>query len=85
MSETVPLLVPEEIYEALRKQASKKGQQPDTLAIEWLTEAIQQASSAETDPLVQLFGTLESDVSDIAEQHDKYLGKSLARELRDHE
>jgi hypothetical protein len=37
------------------------------------------------DPLVQLFGTIESDVADIAEQHDVYIGQALAHKLRNHE
>lgn len=85
MSNTVALEVPQELYEALQAQAQKKGQDPDTLAIEWLTEAIQQASAIEDDPLIQLFGTLESDLTDIAEQHDDYIGRALAHKLRDHE
>jgi hypothetical protein len=85
MSNTVALEVPQELYEALQAQAKKKGQEPDILAIEWLTEAIQQASAIEDDPLIQLFGTLESDITDIAEQHDVYIGRELVHKLRDHE
>ncbi len=85
MSETVALHVPEELYEALQQQASKKGQQPETLAIEWLTEAIHHARGIEIDPLVQLFGTLQAGTNDIAEDHDKYIGQTLADKLRDHE
>ena len=85
MSETVALHVPEELYEALQKQASKKGQKPDTLAIEWLTAAIQHARVMEIDPLVQLFGTLQGDTNDIADDHDTYIGQSLAGKLRNHE
>jgi len=84
MSNTAALEVPQELYEALQAQAQKKGQEPDTLAIEWLTQAIQQASAIEDDPLIQLFGTLESDITDIAEQHDDYIGRELVHKLRGH-
>lgn len=79
MDQTAILHVPQELYDALRAQAEKKGQTPDTLAAEWLTETIQQASNAEIDPLMELFGTIESDHTDIAEHHDDYLGADLAR------
>jgi hypothetical protein len=85
MSNMVVLEVPQELYEALQAQAQKKGQEPDTLAIEWLTEAIQQASAIEDDALIQLFGTIESDIPDIAERHDDYIGRELVHKLRDHE
>jgi len=85
MSNMVALEVPQELYEALQAQAKKNGREPDTLAIEWLTQAIQQASAIEDDPLIQLFGTIESDITDIAEQHDEYIGRELVHKLRDHE
>jgi hypothetical protein len=82
MRETVALHVPEELYEALQEQATKKGQKPDALAIEWLTEAVQRAHVMDTDPLVELFGTLESNANDIAKEHDKHIGETLAGKLR---
>jgi hypothetical protein len=37
--------------------------------------------SAEDDPLLQFAGVLDSDLEDIAEHHDVYLGRSLAEEV----
>lgn len=85
MSNMVALEVPQELYEALQAEAQKKGQDPDTLAVEWLTEAIRQASAIEDDPLTLLFGTIESEITDIAEQHDSYIGGALVGKLRGHE
>jgi hypothetical protein len=85
MSQTVALHIPKELYEALRTEAAKKGRTPDALVVEWLAEAIRAANRIEADPLVKLFGTLESDVTNIADRHDDYIGLSVARELRDNE
>ena len=85
MDQTLVLHIPQELYEALRIQAEKKGQTLDTLAVKWLTETMQHADADEIDPLVELFGTIESDNTDIAEHHDDYLGAALAHTLRRHE
>ena len=34
------------------------------------------------DPLMALFGTVESELTDIADRHDDYLGQALLEELR---
>src|SRR5574341_399935 len=36
---------------------------------------------ATDDPLLQLAGVLESDLNDVAERHDDYLGQQLLEEL----
>ena len=82
MGHTIALQVSENLYEAIRAQAAKRGQTPDSLAAAWLTEAVQ---SAEQDALVKLFGTLQGDVTDVADRHDFYIGQSLSRTLHDGE
>jgi hypothetical protein len=82
MGHTIALEVPENLYEAIRSQAAKRGQTPDSLAAAWLAEAVQ---SAEQDALVKLFGTIQSDVTDVAERHDFYIGQSLFRTLHNGE
>ena len=36
----------------------------------------------ETDPLLALAGTLQSDVTDVSERHDDYIAAALLAELR---
>jgi hypothetical protein len=50
--------------------------------VEWLSEAIRQAQIAVEDPLEDLIGTLECEVTDVAEHHDYYVEQALAKELR---
>ena len=47
-------------------------------AVERLAESV---IPVEDDPLLRLAGVLDSDLKDIAEHHDVYLGHSLAEGL----
>ena len=82
MSRTITLEIPEETYEAIEMQAESKGLEPIQIVMEWLSEAIRQAQIAAEDPLEALIGTLECEVTDVAEHHDYYVGQALAKELR---
>ncbi len=85
MGHTVTLQVPENLYKAIQLRAIQHGQTPDSLVTEWLAEAIRRAETAEQDPLVRLFGTISSDVTDVAEQHDYYISQAVSQELHDGE
>ena len=85
MGRTIALQVPENLYEAIRSLAVKQGQTADNLAAEWLGKAIRNAETAEQDPLVKLFGTIRSDVTDVADRHDYYIGQALSQALHDGE
>jgi hypothetical protein len=79
MSHTLTLDLPNEVYEPLSRKARQDGRKPEDVATEWLTAAVQRETA---DPLLQLAGTLEADVTDIGERHDHYIGEALAGELR---
>lgn len=36
----------------------------------------------ESDPLMRLFGTVHSDITDVAERHDEYIGAAIYNEMR---
>ncbi|MFB0534322.1 MAG: hypothetical protein ACETWR_05000 [Anaerolineae bacterium] len=82
MSRTITLEISEETYEAIEMQAETKGLEPAQMVVEWLSEAIRQAQTAAEDPLEALIGSLECEVTDVAEHHDYYIGQALAKELR---
>lgn len=46
----------------------------EEVASEWVEKIAVQATD---DPLLQLAGAFESDVEDVAAQHDKFLGQQL--------
>jgi hypothetical protein len=82
MERTIILEIPEETYETIEMQAETKGLKPAQIVMEWLSEAVKRAQTAEKDPLEALVGTLECEVTDVAEHHDDYIGQALAKELR---
>jgi len=72
------LEVPEEIYQPLAKSAEQKGATPEELAIEWLAAAIRTAIS---DPVEKFIGAFSSNIPDWADQHDKYIGQVLMKQM----
>jgi len=79
MPHTLTLEAPEEVFTILVKTAEHTGQTPEALAAQWLADA---ARRTEEDPLEKFIGAFDGGGSDWADQHDKYLGQSLAEEMR---
>lgn len=71
MSHTLTLEVPEDVYELPLKTAQQTGQRPESLAVQWLTQATKEDA---IDPIEQFIGAIDSHGSDWVEQHDAYLG-----------
>ena len=82
MGRTLTLEVPDEVYNPLLKTAEQTGQNPEELAIQWLTAVVETFSN---DPLEEFIGAFFSDIPDWADQHDKHLGQSLMEEMREEE
>ncbi len=79
MGHTLILEVPEEVYQPLIKKAQRVGQTPEKVVLEWLTNAVKPLTD---DPLLQLAGVFDSEVTDISEKHDEYIGQGLMHKLR---
>jgi len=79
MSHPLTIDVPEEIFSYLNKLALQQGKTPETLAQELVSTAVQEL---EEDPLLRWAGAFDSEISDVAERHDYYIGQALYRELR---
>lgn len=79
MVHTLLMEVPETLYDLLMKRAEETGQQPETLAAEWLAASAERTT--QDDPLEPFIGTFDTGVSDWATRHDEYLGRAL---LDDH-
>ena len=82
MVHTLILEVPEELYEPLVKTAVQSKQKPEELVIHWLKTAFRHS---EEDPVEKFIGAFTSNVSDWADQHDKYIGQALMEEMRGQE
>jgi len=79
MSHPLTIDVPEEVFSFLNKLALQQGKTPETLAQELVSTAVQEL---EEDPLLRWAGAIDSEISDVAERHDYYIGQALYRELR---
>jgi hypothetical protein len=79
MSHPLTIDVPEEVFSYLNKLALQQCKTPETLAQELVSTAVQKL---EEDPLLRWAGAIDSEISDVAERHDYYIGQALYRELR---
>jgi plasmid stability protein len=79
MSQTLTVDLPDEVYELLRRSAEVEHRSPEDIAADLLAASVR---SREEDPVLQLLGTVESEVTDVAARHDEYIGRSIAGELR---
>jgi hypothetical protein len=74
MTKTLMLELSDNIYDVLLETSAQVGQTPEQFILEWVEHRIKEAAS---DPLLQLAGTIESDITDVSERHDEYLGAAL--------
>lgn len=70
MSRKLILELPDDAYESLVQSGQEKGESPEALASRILTVSF-------TDPLLRLSGCIKTSIKDIAEHHDKYLGRAI--------
>jgi len=79
MAHSLTIDVPEDVFSYLNKLALQQGKTPETLAQELVSTAVQEL---EEDPLLRWAGAIDSEISDVAERHDYYIGQALYREPR---
>ena len=80
MERSLTITLSDEIYEPLTKTAKESGKTPEQLAVEWLALAIHYALN---DPVEEFIGAFHSQAPDWADEHDKYLGQALMKDMRD--
>ncbi|MEW6609109.1 MAG: hypothetical protein AB1422_13080 [bacterium] len=78
MGHTLTLEVPEKIYEPLIRTAKQTGRTPEKLALEWLKTAIR---TTVEDPVENFIGVFKSNIPDWADQHNKYIGADLMKQI----
>jgi len=79
MTHSLVLEVPESIYQPIVEEAEAEGRKVEEIALERL--AVKKPQPA-ADPLDEFVGAFRSDVTDWADNHDKYLGEELAKDLK---
>ncbi len=79
MARTLTVTISDEDYQRLLQRATQAGRSPEALVEVWLVSALQPIAK---DPLIQLSGSIQADVTDVSERHDDYIGQALYDEMR---
>jgi len=74
--------VPEPLYQTLEKWAAQRGTTPEALVGDWVARRVRELND---DRLMRWAGAIDSEIADVAEHHDEYLGRGLSEESRDDE
>ena len=82
MGHSLVVDVSQEAFESLAKTAQQAGQTPEELAKLWLLADLRRIAD---DPLEKFIGAITSNVPDLGDRHDDYLGQALLAELTDEE
>jgi hypothetical protein len=87
MAKTFTITLPDDLEQALTSQANSLNQSLEDNLLQVLSEQLKTSSSLsqkqpiETDPLLKLIGSLNIDIADLAENHDRYIGQNLYEEF----
>jgi hypothetical protein len=76
MTKALTLTLPDSLYDPLLRMADRAGQSPEQIVSEWTEKILRQLTNE--DPLLQLAGIFESDLTDISRNHDSYIGQNLS-------
>ncbi len=87
MTKTFTITLTDDLEEILTSQAERLNKSPEELVLQVLSQQLtpllqSNSPQVETDPLLQLIGSLSVDIPDLAENHDYYIGQALYQELR---
>ncbi|MFE4105048.1 hypothetical protein [Almyronema epifaneia] len=86
MTKTLKITLPDSLEQSLAEAAAKANQSTE----EWILQLLIQnqtfqesalIASASLDPLLQLAGCIDVNISDAAENHDQYIGQALYDEM----
>lgn len=76
--------LPEALQQSLLSQAAQTHTTPEQFIIQLLTQNLIPTTpppDLTNDPLFQLIGCIDSDILDVAEKHDEYIGQAIYEEM----
>jgi hypothetical protein len=76
--------LPEALQQSLLSQAAQTHTTPEQFIIQLLTQNLipnTPPSDLTNDPLFQLIGCIDSDILDVPEKHDEYIGQAIYEEM----
>jgi hypothetical protein len=82
IKEPIAVYLEQDKYEALKTLAEKRQVSVDELLREGVDRLLVDETPVEDDPLWNIVGMFESDVDDLAENHDKYLAEIYEQESK---
>lgn len=88
MTRTFTIDIPDDLEQVLTAQAERLNKTLEEVVLQVLSQQFailteeHSEQIVESDPLIRLFGSLNTDVPDLAENHDSYIGEALYRELK---
>lgn len=74
---SLTLNLPEDLRQSLEAEARRSRVSVEACAITLLQSLLEPVD----DPLASLVGSLTSEVNDLSDRHDEYLGNAIAQEL----
>jgi hypothetical protein len=74
MATALTLQLPGHIYKPLLKTAALIGKTPEQIVSEWIEKMV---SHLNEDPLLQLAGVFECNITNVSDFHDEYIGQAL--------
>ena len=74
MSTALTLKIPDHIYKPLLRTSALIGKTPEQIVSEWIEKMI---TRLDDDPLLQLAGVFECNISNVSDAHDEYIGQSM--------
>lgn len=82
IKEPIAVYLEQEKYEALKSLAETRHVSVNELVREGVDRLLVEETPVEDDPLWNIVGMFESDVDDLAENHDKYLAEIYEQESK---
>lgn len=78
MSKTITIKIPETLEKDLTNQANKQQISLEEIIVNLLSQS--NNNQNQYDPITPLLGTIKTEINDIGENHDHYLGVNLIEE-----
>ncbi|MEO1210217.1 MAG: hypothetical protein AAFX78_11810 [Cyanobacteria bacterium J06638_20] len=87
MSKTLTITLPDALEQALVRTAAQANRSTEEVVVQLLAQTLMRLEASASvpdlasDPLLQLAGCIESDIPDLADNHDYYIGRALHNEM----
>jgi hypothetical protein len=76
MAKALTLAISEPLFDVILKRAAQLKQTPEKMIMAWIEKALKPSPD---DALLQLAGIFQSNLTDIGERHNEYLGEQLVK------